>query len=110
MLDQRLAVYTGTFDPAHLGHLDIIRRGSTLFDGLVVGVGTNPDKAPFFTDVERVALLEEVVRPFANVRVQAFDGLAVRFVRQLGARVMLRGLRTLSDMEFEFQMSLTNRT
>ena len=107
-LNQRVAVYTGTFDPVHLGHIDIIRRGSTLFDGLVVGVGTNPDKAPFFSAEERVALLEDVVRPFANVRVEAFNGLAVKFVRQVGARIMLRGLRTLSDVEFEFAMSLMN--
>ena len=107
-LDRRLAVYTGTFDPVHLGHVDIIARGSRLFDELVVGVGMNPDKAPFFSAEERVALLEDVVRPFANVRVQAFEGLAVQFVRREGARVMLRGLRTLSDMEYEFTMSLMN--
>jgi pantetheine-phosphate adenylyltransferase len=103
-----LAVYTGVFDPVHLGHLDVIRRGSSLFDRLVVGVGINPDKSPFFTNEERVSLLEEVVAPFANVEVQLFEGLAVTFVRQVGARVMLRGLRTLSDMEYEFTMSLTN--
>lgn len=107
-LDRRLAVYTGTFDPVHRGHLDIIARGSQLFDGLVVGVGINPDKAPFFSAAERVTLLQEVVRPFPNVRVQAFEGLAVKFVRQVGARIMLRGLRTLSDMEYEFTMSLMN--
>jgi len=107
-LDRRLAVYTGTFDPVHLGHVDIIARGSRLFDELVVGVGINPDKAPFFSAEERVSLLEEVVKPFPNVRVQVFEGLAVQFVRRAGARVMLRGLRTLSDMEYEFTMSLMN--
>jgi pantetheine-phosphate adenylyltransferase len=107
-LSKRVAVYTGTFDPVHHGHLDIIRRGSALFDELVVGVGTNPEKAPLFSAAERVELLHEVVRPFANVRVQAFDGLAVTFVRHVGARIMLRGLRTLSDMEYEFTMSLMN--
>jgi pantetheine-phosphate adenylyltransferase len=105
---QRIAVCTGTFDPVHLGHLDIIQRGSTMFDELVVGVGPNPDKAPFFTAEERVDLLKEVVRPLPNVRVEAFEGLAVKFVRSVGARVMLRGLRTLSDMEYEFSMSLMN--
>ncbi len=109
-LNQRIAVCTGTFDPVHLGHLDIISRGSTLFDAVVVGVGPNPEKQPFFTVAERVALLEEVVRPFPNVTVQAFEGLAVHFVRSVGARIMLRGLRTLSDMEYEFSMSLMNLT
>jgi pantetheine-phosphate adenylyltransferase len=107
---QRVAVCTGTFDPVHLGHLDIIQRGSMLFDELVVGVGPNPDKSPFFSAEERVALLKEVVRPLPNVRIEAFEGLAVHFVRSAGARVMLRGLRTLSDMEYEFSMSLMNLT
>src|SRR3954471_5034052 len=99
-LDPRIAVYTGMFDPVHYGHLDIIRRGSRLYDRLVVGVGMNPDKsASFFSTEERVELLRLVCRPFANVEVREFDGLAVRFVRGLGARIMLRGLRTLSDME-----------
>ena len=107
-LSQHIAVYTGTFDPVHFGHLDIIRRGSRLFDRLVVGVGINPEKAPLFTADERVELLRQVVKRFDNVEVEAFDGLAVRFVRDVGANVMLRGLRTLTDMEYEFTMTLTN--
>ncbi len=107
-LSPRIAVYTGTFDPVHLGHLDIIERGSKLFDRLVVGVGINPEKTTLFSIEERVTLLEEVAAPFGNVEVQAFTGLAVQFVRGLGAAVMLRGLRTLSDMEYEFTMSLMN--
>jgi pantetheine-phosphate adenylyltransferase len=103
-----LAVYTGVFDPVHLGHLDVIKRGSSIFDRLIVGVGINPDKAPFFTTEERVELLRRVVAPFKNVEVKSFDGLAVRFVRDVGARIMLRGLRTTSDMEYEFNMSLAN--
>ena len=103
------AVYTGVFDPVHLGHLDVIRRGSRIFDRLVVGVGINPEKAPFFNLEERVALVQLVTKPYPNVEVRPFSGLAVRFVRELGAKVMLRGLRTTSDMEYEFTMSLTNR-
>jgi len=106
--EARSAVYTGVFDPVHLGHLDVIRRGSRLYDRLVVGVGINPDKAPFFTLEERVELVRRVVAPYANVEVLPFTGLAVRFVREVNARIMLRGLRTLSDMEYEFTMSLTN--
>jgi pantetheine-phosphate adenylyltransferase len=107
-LSPRVAVYTGTFDPVHLGHLDIIQRGSRLFDRLIVGVGINPDKATLFSIEERVTLIREVVCEFPNVEVQPFTGLAVRFVREAGARIMIRGLRTLSDMEYEFTMSLMN--
>src|SRR5262249_17569090 len=102
------AVYTGVFDPIHLGHLDIIQRGSRIFERLVVGVGINPEKAPFFTVEERVELVRRVVVPYGNVEGRPFPGLAVRFVREVGAHIMLRGLRTLSDMEYEFSMSLTN--
>jgi len=102
------AVYTGVFDPVHLGHLDIIRRGSRIFDRLVVGVGNNPEKASFFSVEERVELVHQVVQDIGNVEVRPFLGMAVRFVREVNARIMLRGLRTLSDMEYEFSMSLTN--
>jgi pantetheine-phosphate adenylyltransferase len=105
---QRTVVYTGVFDPIHFGHLDVIQRGSRIFDRLVVGVGINPDKASFFSVEERVKLVQSVVSGFPNVEVRPFTDLAVRFVRGVGARIMLRGLRTLSDMEYEFSMSLTN--
>jgi pantetheine-phosphate adenylyltransferase len=104
----RTAVYTGAFDPFHLGHLDVIQRGSRLYDRLVVGVGTNPEKKAFFSVEERVQQLRKVLASLSNVEVLPFTNLAVRFVREVGSRVMLRGLRTLSDMEFEFTMSLTN--
>jgi pantetheine-phosphate adenylyltransferase len=107
-LSPRTAVYTGTFDPIHLGHEDIISRGSRLYERLVVGVGINPDKSTMFTLEERVDLIRTVSKRYGNVEVQAFPGLAVRTVRDLGASVMLRGLRTLSDMEYEFTMSLMN--
>jgi pantetheine-phosphate adenylyltransferase len=103
-----VAVYTGVFDPVHLGHLDIIRRGSRLVDRLVVGVGDNPEKTPLFDQDERVELIRTVAANLPNVEVLPFTGLAVRFVRSLGARLMLRGIRTTSDMEYEFDMSLTN--
>jgi pantetheine-phosphate adenylyltransferase len=107
-LNRSIAVYPGTFDPIHIGHLDVIGRGSRLFDRLIVGVGINPDKKTFFSMEERVNLVRQVVQPFPNVSVQAITGLAVAFVRQVGGRAMLRGLRTTSDMEAEFTMSLMN--
>ena len=108
--DGRIAVYTGTFDPITFGHLDIIRRGSAIFERIVIGVGINPEKATLFSPEERVDQVRRVVAPFRNVDVRFYSGLSVQFVRQVGARVMLRGLRTTSDMEYEFSMSLTNLT
>lgn len=108
VLSPRVAVYTGMFDPIHLGHLDIIRRGSRMYDRLIVGVGSNPEKAGLFSPDERVELIRAVTADLDNVEVQRFDGLAVRFVREAGAALMLRGLRTTSDMEYEFTMSLMN--
>src|SRR5262245_1647992 len=101
----RVAVYPGVFDPVHLGHMDMIERGSRVFDRLIVGVGINPDKAPFFTPEERVELIRRVTKHLKNVEVRPFTQLAVQFVREAGARVMLRGLRTTSDMEYEFDLS-----
>lgn len=108
-MTERKAVFTGTFDPLTLGHLDVIRRGSALFDHLVVAIGVNPNKQMLFDIDERVALARRVVAPFPNVTVEPFGELAVQFVRRIGARVILRGLRTLSDMEYEFSMTLTNQ-
>lgn len=107
-LSPRIAVYPGVFDPVHRGHLDIIERSSRIVDRLIVGVGVNPDKAPFFSIEERVHLLQLVAKPFRNVEVKPFTALTVHFVRQSGAGIMFRGLRTLSDMEYEFTMSLMN--
>jgi pantetheine-phosphate adenylyltransferase len=104
----RTAVFTGTFDPITLGHLDVIRRGRLLFEHLVVGIGINPNKLSLFSVEERVGMARLVTSRFANVSVEAFEELTVQYVRRLGARVILRGLRTLSDMEYEFGMTLTN--
>jgi pantetheine-phosphate adenylyltransferase len=108
-LDPHHAVYLGSFDPVTLGHMDIISRGARVFDHLTVGIGTNLDKSPLFTQDERLALLTEVLRPLTNVTVKCFSGLAVNFARECGAAVMVRGVRTLTDIETEFTMTLANR-
>lgn len=105
----RIAVYTGSFDPITLGHLNVIERAADLVDKLVVGVGINAGKAPMFTVDERVDLVRRAVKHVANVEVRRFDGLAVQFVRDCGARVMIRGVRPLQDIEAEFTMMLANR-
>jgi pantetheine-phosphate adenylyltransferase len=108
-LNPRHAVYMGSFDPLTLGHWDIILRGSRLFERLTVGVGINPEKRPLFSPEERVDVIRLVVSSIPNVDVQWFQGLTVDFVRGCGAGVMLRGMRTLSDIEAEFTMTLANR-
>ena len=107
-LRKRVAIYPGVFDPVHYGHLDVIKRGHRLVDRLIVAVGENPEKAPLFNQTERVDLIKRAVKQYANVEVKPFQGLAVRFVREVGAHVMLRGIRTTSDMEYEFTMSIMN--
>jgi pantetheine-phosphate adenylyltransferase len=104
----RTAVFAGTFDPITLGHLDVIRRGCLLFERLVVGIGIHPAKTALFSIEERIELTRQVVQPYPNVVVDWFDELTVQYVRSIGARVILRGLRTLTDMEYEFGMTLTN--
>src|SRR5262245_48219556 len=105
----RRAVYTGSFDPITLGHLNVIERSSRLVDELIVGVGKNIGKEPLFNIEERVELIERVTKPLGNVTVRPFSGLAVQFVRECDARVIIRGVRTLSDMDSEFTMTLANR-
>jgi pantetheine-phosphate adenylyltransferase len=105
----RRAVYTGSFDPITLGHLNVIERSSRLVDELIVGIGTNIDKQALFTGDERAELVERVTRPLGNVTVRQFSGLAVTFVREVEARVIIRGVRSLSDMDTEFTMTLANR-
>ena len=109
-LDSRHAVYVGSFDPITLGHLDIIQRGAHVFQQVTVGIGLNPEKMPLFSPEERVELTRLTVASLSNVDVRCFAGLAVNFARSCGAGVMLRGMRTLTDIESEFTMSLANRT
>ena len=103
------AIFPGTFDPPTNGHVDLIQRGSRLFGHLTVAILNNPGKDPMFSVQERVEMLEEVTRPIGNVSVATFDGLMVDFARQLGASAVLRGIRAISDYEYEFQMALMNR-
>ena len=103
------AVYPGTFDPITRGHEDLVRRAATLFDEVVVGVADSRGKNPFFTLEERLRLAREVLKPYRNVRIEGFGGLLMEFVRREKARVILRGLRAVSDFEYEFQMAGMNR-
>jgi pantetheine-phosphate adenylyltransferase len=105
----RIAVYTGSFDPISVGHVNVIERSARLVDRLIVGIGVNVEKAALFTPEERVELVREAVRDIPNVDVRTFDGLAVAFVRECGARVMIRGVRPLTDIAGEFTMMLANR-
>ena len=103
------ALYPGTFDPPTNGHIDLIQRGSKLFEHLTVAILINPVKNPLFTVEERVEMLKEATSSLANVSVAVFDGLMVDFARKLGATAVLRGIRAISDYEHEFQMALMNR-
>ena len=105
-----LAVYPGTFDPIHYGHMDIARRAAALFDELLIGVYDKPLKSLAFSPEERMALVRETVAGMglANIRVEGYSGLTVQYTRAVGAKVMIRGLRVFSDFEHEFRMALAN--
>jgi len=103
------AVYPGTFDPMTRGHEDLVRRASTLFDEIIVAIADSKAKRPFFTVEERIAMAREVLGDLKNVKVVGFSNLLTEFVRQQGARVVLRGLRAVSDFEYEFQLAGMNR-
>ncbi len=105
----RKAVYPGTFDPCTYGHLDIIRRAAKQFDTVVVGVLRNSAKTPLFSTEERVNILKVVTEDIPNVEIRSFDGLSVNFVKECGAQVIIRGLRAITDFEYELQMAQTNR-
>ncbi len=104
-----LAIYPGSFDPITNGHLDVIERGSLLFERLIVAVLTNLEKEPLFTVAERVEMLQEATRGIPNVSVDTFSGLLVDYAKQQKARVILRGIRAFTDYEYELQMALMNR-
>lgn len=105
----RRAIYPGSFDPVTNGHLDVIARAARLFDEVIVAVAVNDQKSSLFTADQRTALITDSVSAFENVRVTRFDGLLVEFARAQGATALVRGLRAVSDFEFEFQMALMNR-
>ena len=106
---RRLAVFPGTFDPITNGHLDIIERGLKVFDGLIVAVAENPRKAPLFSVEERVEMVRESIEGIEGVEVESFSTLLVEYLKEKDIKVILRGLRVISDFEHEFQMALTNR-
>ena len=104
-----VAIYPGSFDPLTNGHVDIIQRGSRFFDRIVIGILLNLEKSPLFTVPERVSIAREVFREWPNVAVDTFDGLLVDYARRKDASVIVRGLRAVSDFEYEMQMALMNR-
>ncbi|MBK6515403.1 MAG: pantetheine-phosphate adenylyltransferase [Polyangiaceae bacterium] len=103
-----VAVYAGSFDPVTLGHLDLVERAAKLFEEVVVAIGVHPTRHPLFTFDERLALLEEVIRPLPNVRIDRFDGLLIHYCNKIGARVIVRGLRAATDFEYELQIAHAN--
>ncbi|NUP12134.1 MAG: pantetheine-phosphate adenylyltransferase [Polyangiaceae bacterium] len=103
-----VAVYAGSFDPVTLGHLDLIERAAKLFDEVIVAIGVHPTRRPLFTFEERLALLEEVVKPIKNARIDRFDGLLIHYCKEVGARVIVRGLRAATDFEYELQIAHAN--
>ena len=105
----KIAVYPGSFDPVTMGHMDIIQRTSQIFDKVIIGVLNNRAKSPLFSVEERVKMLEEVTSELPNVEIQSFGGLLIDFVRQNQAQIIVRGLRAITDFEYELQMAQTNR-
>jgi len=108
-MDNRIAIYPGTFDPLTNGHLSIINRALKIFDKLIIAILVNPKKIPLFSLEERKAMIEEVLKDRPDVEIDSFDGLLVDYAVKRGSNVIIRGLRALSDFEFEFQLALINR-
>ena len=109
-MSKRIAVFPGQFDPITNGHLDVIRRGTSLFDELIVAVGNNPEKRELFSIEERVDMIRHMTKEIPHTRVEKYTGLTVDFVRSVKATVMLRGIRDASDLRYEFQLAMANRT
>jgi pantetheine-phosphate adenylyltransferase len=107
--EKRVAVFPGQFDPITKGHIDVIRRGVKLFDRLIVAVGNNPEKTEMFTLSQRVSMIRTLLKNIPGVEVEKYTGLTVDFVKASGATVMLRGIRDVSDLRYEFQLALANR-
>ena len=105
----RIAVCPGSFDPVTYGHLDIIKRGSAMFDRIIIAVAVNPGKTALFSMEERVSMIKDAVEQYQNVSVDSFDGLLINFAVRSGAIAIIRGLRAMTDFEYEFQMSLINK-
>jgi pantetheine-phosphate adenylyltransferase len=108
-MKQPIAIYPGTFDPITFGHIDVVQRAAQLFPRLIILVAHNTSKQPLFTSAERIAMARETFRGRAGIAVDGFDGLLVDYVRKFKSPVLIRGLRAVSDFEYEFQMALTNR-
>jgi len=109
MMVGKIAVYPGTFDPVTYGHIDLIKRAAKIFDKVIVAVAHSKSKGVLFSVPERVEMLKEATRDIKNVEIDDFGGLVVNYVKEKGSHVMIRGLRMISDFEYEFQMALTNR-
>ena len=105
----RVAIYPGSFDPLTSGHVDIIERGARIFDEIIVAILANVEKTPLFSETERVDIIQDVFKGHANVKVETFNGLLVEYAQRKSASVLVRGLRAVSDFEYEFQMALMNR-
>ena len=109
-MKKTVAIYPGTFDPVTNGHIDIIKRALKLFNKLIVAVAHNPQKSPMFTQEERVSFIRKATRGWKNLEIDSFDDLLINYARKKGANVIIRGLRAISDFDFELQMGLMNRT
>ena len=105
----RIAIYPGSFDPVTYGHVDLVRRATQIFDKVYIAVAANTHKSPMFSLEERLEMLKEATEGIPKIEIETFEGLVIEYARKKGAKVLLRGLRMVSDFEYEFQMALTNR-